>query len=136
MSLIQPPVSLDGNYQQPFRPKDLTPAFILRIMVQLTQEPLLVCWTEMVQEVRNKAKDDKEVVLHYEDQLTNEWQSVFNHALGIKSVTTPMGKPFNPTPLKCLCRGLWCWIPQSLCFPVLILFLFTAMHWLSAFLLL
>jgi hypothetical protein len=40
-------------------------------MVQPDAGTSLGLLAEMVQEVRKKAKDDKEVVLHYEDQLTN-----------------------------------------------------------------
>ena len=30
--------------------------------------------TSMIEEVRNQLGPEKEVVLHYEDQLTNEWR--------------------------------------------------------------
>jgi hypothetical protein len=86
-------------------------------MVQLTQE--LLSWFvghKWSRKFGIKRKTTKKLVLHYEDQLTDEWQSVFNHALGIKSVTTPMGKPFNPTRLEMSLLRLVVWIPQSPCF--------------------
>lgn len=95
--------------------------------------------TQMVQEVRAKDKisTDQEVVLHYEDQLTNEWQSVFNHALGIKSVTDAYGNVIpNPYALGNVFTEACgvgfhnqCYASNSIDFGVS----FTAMHWLSAF---
>jgi len=101
--------------------------------------------TKMVQAIRSKhqsntentSTDQKEVVLHYEDQLTNEWQSVFNHAFGLKPVTDAYGNPIpNPYDLgNVFVEGCGvgfhnqCYASESIDFGVS----FTAMHWLSAF---
>merc|ERR1712071_567066 len=93
--------------------------------------------TKMVEGVRKHVGDDgKEVVIHYEDQLTNEWQSVFNHALGLKPATDAYGKTI-PSPYKLgnvfaeACGVGFhnqCYPTNSIDFGVS----FTAMHWLSA----
>jgi len=94
--------------------------------------------SSMVKEVRKRAEDDeKEIVLHYEDQLTNEWQSVFNHVLGLKSVSDAYGKPIpNPYELGNVFTEACgvgfhnqCYASNSIDFGVS----FTAMHWLSDF---
>ncbi|KAL3787359.1 hypothetical protein HJC23_004384 [Cyclotella cryptica] len=94
--------------------------------------------SQMIQAVRDRSEDDdKEVVLHYEDQLTNEWQSVFNHALGLKSVSDAYGKLIpHPYALKNVfieACGVGfhnqCYPSNSIDFGVS----FTAMHWLSRF---
>ncbi len=67
----------------------------------------------------------------------NEWQSVFNHALGIKAVSDAYGKPIpNPYELQDVfieACGVGfhnqCYPSQSIDFGVS----FTAMHWLSRF---
>lgn len=92
---------------------------------------------EMVNAVRERAGDDKEVVVHYEDQLTNEWQSVFNHALGLKSVSdaygTPIPYPYSLQNVFIEACGVGfhnqCYPSSSIDFGVS----FTAMHWLSRF---
>jgi SAM-dependent methyltransferase len=94
--------------------------------------------TKMVDAVRDRhSNDEKEVVIHYEDQLTNEWQSVFRHALGLKSVTDAYGKPI-PNPytqqnvfIEACGVGFHnqCYPSNSIDFGVS----FTAMHWLSQF---
>lgn len=93
--------------------------------------------TKMIESVRERAGDDKEVVVHYEDQLVNEWQSVFNHALGIKSVSDAYGKAVpNPYAMQNVfieACGVGfhnqCYPTNSIDFGVS----FTAMHWLSRF---
>jgi SAM-dependent methyltransferase len=93
--------------------------------------------SEMVNAVRERAGDDKEVVVHYEDQLTNEWQSVFNHALGLKSVSDAYGKlipyPYSLQNVFIEACGVGfhnqCYPSSSIDFDVS----FTAMHWLSRF---
>ena len=70
-------------------------------------------------------------------QLTNEWQSVFNHALGLKAVSDAWGNPIaNPYDLKDVfveACGVGfhnqCYPSSSIDFGVS----FTAMHWLSRF---
>ena len=49
----------------------------------------LMC--QVIDEVREK-ESGKEVSIMYEDQLQNEWKSVFNHAFGNISVTDAYGK--------------------------------------------
>ena len=68
---------------------------------------------------------------------SNEWQSVFNHALGLKSVSDAYGKPIsNPYSLQNVfieACGVGfhnqCYPSNSIDFGVS----FTAMHWLSRF---
>jgi hypothetical protein len=93
--------------------------------------------TQMVNAVRKK-QSNKEIVLHYEDQLTNEWQSVFKHALGLKSISDAYGSPV-PTPYNLNNKVFveacgvgfhnQCYPTNSIDFGVS----FTAMHWLSRF---
>jgi hypothetical protein len=93
--------------------------------------------TKMVDAVREK-QSDKEVVLHYEDQLTNEWQSVFKHALGLKPISDAYGSPV-PSPYNLNNKVFveacgvgfhnQCYPTNSIDFGVS----FTAMHWLSRF---
>jgi len=92
--------------------------------------------SKMVNAVRERGSKDKEVVLHYEDQATNEWQSVFNHVLGTRNVVDAYGKIIE-TPYKL--GGVFteacgvgfhsqCYPSNSIDFGVS----FTAMHWLSS----
>eukprot|EP00928_Gymnodinium_smaydae_P033327 TRINITY_DN23903_c0_g1_i1.p1 TRINITY_DN23903_c0_g1~~TRINITY_DN23903_c0_g1_i1.p1 ORF type:complete len:412 (-),score=44.68 TRINITY_DN23903_c0_g1_i1:87-1295(-) len=90
--------------------------------------------SRVVQAVREREKD-KEVVIHYEDQLGNEWKSVFNHALGVKKVTDAYGQEVK-TPYYL--GGVFveaCGVGfHSQCYPSSSMDLgvsFTAMHWLS-----
>lgn len=100
---------------------------------------------EMVRGVRRRSggggvdeqQTPKEVVIHYEDQLTNEWRSVFNHILGNKPVSDAYGRPVE-TPYKLgnvyaeACGVGFheqCYASNSIDFGVS----FTAMHWLSSF---
>jgi len=93
----------------------------------------LMC--RIVETVR-EADPDKEVSIGYEDQLNNEWKSVFNHALGVISVTDAYGTALSaPTKLG----GVFihaCGVGfHSQCYPTATVDLglsFTAMHWLSA----
>ncbi len=73
----------------------------------------------------------------YTYKRSNEWQSVFNHALGLKSVSDAYGKPIsNPYSLQNVyieACGVGfhnqCYPTNSIDFGVS----FTAMHWLSRF---
>jgi hypothetical protein len=133
------PLVLEEIAKQPFRPQGFgSSAFHIADYGTADAGTSLGLLTHMVQEVRNKVKDDdKEVVLHYEDQLTNEWQSVFNHALGIKSVSDAYGKtipnPYSLGNVFAEACGVGfhkqCYASSSIDFGVS----FTAMHWLSAF---
>jgi hypothetical protein len=78
----------------------------------------------------------KEVSINYEDQLQNEWKSVFNHAFGKISVTDAYGNALGAPASK---EGVFinaCGLGfHSQCYPSGSLDLalsFTAMHWLSA----
>mmetsp|Transcript_41952 Transcript_41952/g.47678 ORF Transcript_41952/g.47678 Transcript_41952/m.47678 type:complete len:428 (+) Transcript_41952:57-1340(+) len=92
--------------------------------------------TKMVQAIRSKTKQqNREVVLHYEDQVTNEWQSVFKHSLGLSSVKNAYGNTI-PTPYELGnvyvdATGIGfhnqCYPTASIDFGIS----FTAMHWLS-----
>lgn len=80
-------------------------------------------------------KKKREVVLHYEDQLMNEWKSVFNHALGNKKVTDAYGinidVPFEEGNVYVEACGVGF---HQQCYPSGSIDLgisFTAMHWLS-----
>ena len=46
--------------------------------------------SKIVKAVRER-EEEKEIVIHYKDQKDNEWKSVFNHALGYKTVTDAYG---------------------------------------------
>ena len=73
----------------------------------------------------------------YDYMRSNEWQSVFNHALGLKAVSDAYGKPIsNPYSLQNVfieACGVGfhnqCYPSNSIDFGVS----FTAMHWLSRF---
>jgi len=93
-----------------------------------------------VRERTNTAKkdndDEKEIVIHYEDQKDNEWKSVFNHALGYKMATDAYGNEID-TPYKLgnvfiEANGVGfhkqCYPKQSIDLALS----FTAMHWLSS----
>lgn len=91
--------------------------------------------TQVVKEIR-KREEEKQVVIHYEDQLTNEWKSVFNHALGKKTVKDAYGKdvdtPYNLGNVFVEACGVGF---HSQCYPNESIDLglsFTAMHWLSS----
>jgi len=93
--------------------------------------------TKMVTAVRKSFEnEEQDVVIHYEDQLTNEWQSVFNHALGLKTVQDAYGNTIQ-TPMSLgnvfteACGVGFhnqCYANSSIDFGVS----FTAMHWLSS----
>lgn len=94
--------------------------------------------SKMVQAVRKRVdNDEQEVVLHYEDQLTNEWKSVFNHALGLKGVVdaynNPVETPYALGNVFVEACGVGfhneCYASNSIDFGLS----FTAMHWLSSF---
>ena len=142
------PLVLREIEKQPLRPFGLgSPAFHIADYGTADAGTSLGLLSKMVQAVReqyqkdnndsNKTNGQKEVVIHYEDQLTNEWQSVFNHALGLKSVSDAYGKDIpNPYQLgNVFIEGCGvgfhnqCYASNSIDFGVS----FTAMHWLSAF---
>mmetsp|Transcript_52111 Transcript_52111/g.125828 ORF Transcript_52111/g.125828 Transcript_52111/m.125828 type:complete len:500 (+) Transcript_52111:33-1532(+) len=86
-------------------------------------------------DIRSTSSSEREVVIHYEDQVTNEWQSVFRHALGHKDVFDAYGTKI-PTPydlpkvfVEACGVGFHsqCYPSSSIDFGVS----FTAMHWLS-----
>ena len=56
--------------------------------------------TSIVDLARSLYSPSLEVSIRYEDQKDNEWRSVFNHALGHKSVTDAYGRslrsPYEP----------------------------------------
>lgn len=90
--------------------------------------------TQVVEAVR-KREAGKEVVLRYEDQLVNEWKSVFNHAVGNIRVKDAHGKTI-PCPYDL--GGVFvegCGVGfHAQCYPSNSIDLgvcFTAMHWLS-----
>jgi len=89
-----------------------------------------------VRERTTDTNDEKEVVIHYEDQLNNEWKSVFNHALGNIKVSDAYNQEIN-TPYSL--GGVFveangvgfhqqCYASGSIDLGVS----FTAMHWLSS----
>jgi len=93
--------------------------------------------SKVVRAVRErKNASDKEVVVHYEDQLNNEWKSVFNHALGYKTVTDAYNNeietPYNLGGVFVEANGVGfhqqCYATGSIDLGVS----FTAMHWLSS----
>ena len=92
----------------------------------------LIC--SIVDKVRENAPT-KEVSINYEDQLNNEWKSVFNHAFGNISVTDAygnvLGAPASKPGVFINACGLGF---HAQCYPSNSIDLglsFTAMHWLS-----
>ena len=93
--------------------------------------------SKVVRTVRErKNAEEKEIVIHYEDQLNNEWKSVFNHALGYKKVTdaynTEIDTPYDLGGVFVEANGVGfhdqCYATGSIDLGVS----FTAMHWLSS----
>lgn len=93
--------------------------------------------SKVVRAVRErKNAEEKEIVIHYEDQLNNEWKSVFNHALGYKKVTDAYNReidtPYNLGGVFVEANGVGfhqqCYASGSIDLGVS----FTAMHWLSS----
>mmetsp|Transcript_26485 Transcript_26485/g.63550 ORF Transcript_26485/g.63550 Transcript_26485/m.63550 type:complete len:416 (+) Transcript_26485:127-1374(+) len=132
------PLVLNEIKKQPLRPFGVgSPAYHIADYGTADAGTSLGLMSRMVEAVRERATDEKEVVVHYEDQLTNEWQSVFNHALGLKSVSDAYGKAIpNPYALQNVfieACGVGfhnqCYPTNSIDFGVS----FTAMHWLSRF---
>lgn len=92
--------------------------------------------SQIVQEARAMVGSDLEVSIQYEDQKDNEWKSVFNHALGYKTVTDAYGKELISPAIG---EGVFvsaCGVGfHSQAYPsnsVDLGMSFTAMHWLSA----
>ena len=91
--------------------------------------------TEVVTAIRQR-QADKQVSIHYEDQASNEWKSVFSHALGNIAVHDAYGKavstPYSLGNVFVNACGIGfhsqCYPNQSIDLGVS----FTAMHWLSA----
>lgn len=93
--------------------------------------------SKVVRAVRDRENaEEKEVVIHYEDQLNNEWKSVFNHALGYNKVTdaynNEIDSPYNLGGVFVEANGVGfhqqCYATGSIDLGVS----FTAMHWLSS----
>lgn len=132
------PLVLTEIKKQPLRPFGVgSPAYHIADYGTADAGTSLGLMSKMIESMRERAGDDKEVVVHYEDQLVNEWQSVFNHALGIKSVSDAYGKAVpNPYAMQNVfieACGVGfhnqCYPTNSIDFGVS----FTAMHWLSRF---
>eukprot|EP00584_Thalassiosira_punctigera_P009681 CAMPEP_0172526508 /NCGR_PEP_ID=MMETSP1067-20121228/1421_1 /TAXON_ID=265564 ORGANISM="Thalassiosira punctigera, Strain Tpunct2005C2" /NCGR_SAMPLE_ID=MMETSP1067 /ASSEMBLY_ACC=CAM_ASM_000444 /LENGTH=424 /DNA_ID=CAMNT_0013310039 /DNA_START=134 /DNA_END=1408 /DNA_ORIENTATION=+ len=139
------PLVLDQIRKQPLRPFGVgSPAYHIADYGTADAGTSLGLMSKMVQAVRDRHDEEeetnsekKEVVIHYEDQLTNEWRSVFNHALGIKSVSDAYGRPvpdpYALTNVYVEACGVGfhnqCYPSGSIDFGVS----FTAMHWLSRF---
>mmetsp|Transcript_2492 Transcript_2492/g.2752 ORF Transcript_2492/g.2752 Transcript_2492/m.2752 type:complete len:466 (-) Transcript_2492:65-1462(-) len=93
--------------------------------------------SKIVKMVRARTKEEeKEIVIHYEDQKDNEWKSVFNHALGYQPVTDAYGQDID-TPYQLgnvFIEATGVGFHQQ-CYPTQSIDLalsFTAMHWLSS----
>lgn len=93
--------------------------------------------SKVVRGVRERTNaENNEVVIHYEDQLNNEWKSVFNHALGYKKVTdaynNEIDTPYSLGGVFVEANGVGfhqqCYATGSIDLAVS----FTAMHWLSS----
>lgn len=94
--------------------------------------------SKVVRAVRERTNDanEKEVVIHYEDQLNNEWKSVFNHALGNIKVSdaynNEIDTPYDLGGVFVEANGVGfhqqCYASGSIDLGVS----FTAMHWLSS----
>jgi indole-3-acetate O-methyltransferase len=91
---------------------------------------------KIVQASRNRVGQDLEILIHYEDQKDNEWKSVFNHALGYKTVTDAYGNELQSPVANN--EGVFvsaCGVGfHDQAFPSGTIDLgvsFTAMHWLS-----
>lgn len=132
------PLVLKQIKKQPLRPFGVgSPAYHIADYGTADAGTSLGLLSRMVQAVRHRSDEKKDVVIHYEDQLTNEWQSVFNHALGLKTVSDAYG---NTIPNPYALRNVYveacgvgfhnqCYPSASIDFGVS----FTAMHWLSRF---
>jgi hypothetical protein len=125
------PLILEEVAKQPIRPNQ---AFHVADYGTADAGTSLGLLTRVVQKLRER-EEDKEVVIHYEDQLGNEWKSVFNHALGLKKVTDAYGNaietPYTLGDVFVEACGVGF---HSQCYPSNSLDLgvsFTAMHWLS-----
>jgi len=93
--------------------------------------------SKVVNAVRQRENaEKKEVVIHYEDQLNNEWKSVFNHALGFNKVTdaynNEIDTPYTLGGVFVEANGVGfhnqCYATGTIDLGVS----FTAMHWLSS----
>ena len=85
------PLILEEVAKQPIRPDQ---AFHVADYGTADAGTSLGVLTRVVQQLRQR-EAEKEVVVHYEDQLGNEWKSVFNHALGLKKVTDAYGNAID-----------------------------------------
>ena len=93
--------------------------------------------SNVVRAVRErKDAGEKEVVIHYEDQLNNEWKSVFNHALGYKKVTDAYNReidtPYNLGGVFVEANGVGFHQQSYATGSIDLGVSFTAMHWLSS----
>jgi len=133
------PLVVEEIMKQPMRPFGSgSPAFHIADYGTADAGTSLGLLSKMTTAHRERVSDDKkEIVIHYEDQVTNEWQSVFNHVLGIKSVSDAYGNsietPYALGNVYAEASGVGfhsqCYSSNSIDFGIS----FTAMHWLSAF---
>lgn len=126
------PLVLKEVATQPLRPNQ---AFHLADFGTADAGTSLGLLSKVIRAVRER-EGDKEVTIHYEDQASNEWKSVFNHALGVKRVTDAYGNsidcPYELDNVFIEACGVGF---HSQCYPSNTIDLgvsFTAMHWLSA----
>jgi len=133
------PLVLKEIMKQPIRPFGVgSPAFHIADYGTADAGTSLGLLSKIVTAHRDRVGDDKkEIAIHYEDQLTNEWQSVFNHVLGIKSVSDAYGNPIETPYALGNVFAQACGVGfHSQCYPSNSIdfgISFTAMHWLSAF---
>lgn len=92
---------------------------------------------KIVEAVRSRSSENREILINYEDQRENEWKSVFNHVLGFKTVTDAYGNVLKTPRMDPTC-GIFvsaCGVgfhEQALPSKSVDLGIsFTAMHWLS-----
>jgi hypothetical protein len=120
------------------RSKDSTTVFSIADYGTADGGTSLGLMAKIVKAVRDKSNDDKrEILINYEDQRENEWKSVFNHILGVKTVTDAYGNVIK-TPRTDPTSGIFvsaCGVGfHDQAFPSNSIDLgisFTAMHWLS-----
>eukprot|EP00751_Fragilariopsis_kerguelensis_P004469 CAMPEP_0170832390 /NCGR_PEP_ID=MMETSP0733-20121128/50725_1 /TAXON_ID=186038 /ORGANISM="Fragilariopsis kerguelensis, Strain L26-C5" /LENGTH=455 /DNA_ID=CAMNT_0011198529 /DNA_START=56 /DNA_END=1419 /DNA_ORIENTATION=+ len=158
-SVVHTPVGTDGDGDYTASTKgcfDVIDAATPLILQELQRQPLranhpfhiadmgtadagtsLGLLSKIVKMVRARTKEEeKEIVIHYEDQKDNEWKSVFNHALGYQPVTDAYGQDID-TPYQLgnvFIEATGVGFHQQ-CYPTQSIDLalsFTAMHWLSS----
>ena len=127
------PLILQEIQRQPIRPNH---PFHIADLGTADAGTSLGLLTKIVKAVRARTnEEEKEIVIHYEDQKDNEWKSVFNHALGYKTVTDAYGTEID-TPYQLgnvFVEATGVGFHQQ-CYPrnsIDLALSFTAMHWLS-----